>query len=179
MKKLGLLLGLLLLPAAVAQTGSTAPAACAKCHVEALTQPDTYMAHALETVDKTSVLTEHPSISATIGKYTWHIDSKDGKSTYSVTDGTDTVTMNIAWAMGASSALGQTYILEKDGQYYESRVSWFRELKGLDWTMGYQGTPPASLNEAAGRPIHMDEKLKCFGCHATHAVQGRQLTLDK
>ena len=35
---------------AMTQTDAVAPAACAKCHVEALTQPSTYMAHALETV---------------------------------------------------------------------------------------------------------------------------------
>jgi Cytochrome c554 and c-prime len=179
MTRYAFLLCLLLPVAAMAQGGSTAPSACAKCHVEALTQPSTYMAHALEPVDKTTVLNEHPSISATIGKYTYHIENKGGKSTYTVTDGTDTVTMPIAWAMGASSALGQTYILEKDGQMYESRVSWFRALNGLDLTMGYQGTTPANLSEAAGRPIHTDEKLLCFGCHATHAVEHRQFTPDK
>ncbi len=155
-----------------------APAACAQCHVEALTQPTTYMSHALESVDKCTVLTEHPSLSTTVGKYSYHIERKGSESTYSVTDGTDTVTMKIAWAMGASSALGQTYILEKDGQMYESRVSWFRELSGLAPTMGYEGTTPANLTDAAGRLIHMDEKLRCFGCHATNAVQGKQLTLD-
>src|ERR1700728_4222629 len=85
----------------------------------------------------------------------------------------------IALAMGGSAALGQTYILEKDGELYESRVSWFRELNGLDTTMGYEGNTPADLTQAAGRLIHMDEKLRCFGCHATNAVQGKQLTLDK
>ncbi|MGC2401758.1 MAG: multiheme c-type cytochrome [Acidobacteriaceae bacterium] len=179
MKWFGFLFCLLLPVAGLAQTDSTPPAACAKCHVEGLTQPSTYMAHALESVEKCTVLTAHPSLTATLGKYTYHIERKDGKSTYSVSDGTDTVTMNIAWAMGASSALGQTYILEKDDQMFESRVSWFRELNGLSLTMGYEGTTPANLTEAAGRLVHMDEKVRCFGCHATHAVQGKQLTLDK
>jgi hypothetical protein len=177
-KRLALLIAMLWPLAGMAQSDATAPTACAKCHVEAMTQPSTYMAHALEDIRKCTVLNEHPSISANIGKYTYRIETKDGKSTYSVTDGTDTVTMNIAWAMGASSALGQTYILEKDGEMYESRVSWFRELNGLDWTMGYQGTTPANLTEAAGRQIHMDEKVRCFGCHSTHAVQGKHLTLE-
>jgi hypothetical protein len=136
------------------------------------------MAHALEPVAKCTVLEEHPLLTATIGNYTYRIETKDDKSVYSVTDGKDTVTMNIADAMGASSALGQTYILEKDGQMYESRVSWFRELNGLDLTMGYRGTTPANLMEAAGRQIHPDEEVRCFGCHATHAVQGKRLTLN-
>ncbi len=146
--------------------------------MEGLTQPTTYMSHALESVEKCTVLLEHPSITATIGKYTYHIESKGADSSYSVTDGTDTVTMKVAWAMGASFALGQTYILEKDGQMYESRVSWFRALNGLGLTMGYEGTTPANLTEAAGRQIHNDEKLLCFGCHSTNGVHGKQLTLD-
>ena len=161
-----------------AQTPQTAPAACAKCHVEALTQPSTYMAHALETVEDTKVLSEHPLLTATIGNYTYRIERKGNESEYSVTDGVNTVTLPIRWTMGASSALGQTYLLEKDGALYESRVSWFRELQGLDLTMGYAGTTPRDIDEAAGRMIHQDEKLKCFGCHSTDAVKGRQLTWD-
>jgi hypothetical protein len=179
MKWYGLLLCLLLPAATVAQTDPVAPGACARCHVEALTQPNTYMAHALETVEKCKVLNEHPLLSTTVGKYTYRIERKGTESEYSVTDGTNTVTMPIAWAMGGSAALGQTYILEKDGELYESRVSWFRELTGLGPTMGYVGNTPADLTQAAGRLIHMDEKLRCFGCHATNAVQGKQLTLDK
>ena len=86
--------------------------------------------------------------------------------------------MPIRWAMGADFSIGQTYILEKDGQLYESRVSWFRELNGLGPTLGYVGTTPADLQDAAGRLLGQDEKLRCFGCHATNAVQGKQLTLD-
>jgi hypothetical protein len=179
MRRYALLWCLLLPLATVAQTGSVAPVACANCHVEALTQPATYMAHALEAVDKCKILIEHPLLTTTVGKYTYRIERKGSESEYSVTDGTETATMRIAWAMGASSALGQTYILEKDGQLYESRVSWFRELSGLAPTMGYEGTKPADITDAAGRLIHRDEKLKCFGCHATNAVQGTQITLDQ
>jgi bacterioferritin-associated ferredoxin len=81
--------------------------------------------------------------------------------------------------MGASSALGQTYILEKDGKLYESRMSWFRELSGLGPTLGGQTTLPADINEAVGRLMSRDDKLRCFGCHATNAAAGIQPTLDK
>ncbi len=164
--------------AQTAHTSTTLTAACAKCHVEALTQPTTYMARALETAGDSNVLSSHPLLTATVGAYSYRIERKGDKSEYSVTDGTTTVTLPIRFTMGASSALGQTYILEKDGALYESRVSWFRELQGLDLTMGYEGTTPADINDAAGRVIHQDEKLSCFGCHATNAVHGRELTLD-
>jgi hypothetical protein len=163
----------------LAQTapGST-NAACARCHVEALTQPTTYMAHALESIEECKILNEHPVLETTLGKYTYKIERKGNQSLYSVTDGTTTVTLPIRWAMGASSSLGQTYLLEKDGELFESRVSWFRELNGLGETMGYEGHPPTDINDAAGRLIHQDEKLRCFGCHSTHAVEGRKLTVD-
>jgi hypothetical protein len=60
----------LLWPAALlSQTGSASPEGCARCHVEALTQPSTYMAQALETVEKSKVLKEHPMLAVTVGKY--------------------------------------------------------------------------------------------------------------
>jgi hypothetical protein len=179
MKKHGLLLCLLLPIGGVAQTGSTAPAACAQCHVEALTQPNTYMAHALETVEKSKILIDHPLLTTTVGQYSYRIQRKGTESQYSVTDGTATVTMLIRWAMGASSAIGQTFILEKDGELYESRVSWFRELEGLGPTMGSAGSTPTDITAAAGRLMSGDDKRRCFGCHATHAIEGKQLTLDK
>jgi len=82
MKWFGLLLCLLLPLATAAQTDSVAPGACARCHVEALTQPNTYMAHALETVEKCKVLNEHPLLSTTVGKYTYRIERKGNESEY-------------------------------------------------------------------------------------------------
>ena len=97
------------------------------------------------------ILIEHPLLTATYGKYSYRIERQGNQSIYSVTDGTNTVTMPIRWAMGASSAMGQTYILEKDGELYESRMSWFRELNGLGPTLGGGNSLPADVHEAAGR----------------------------
>jgi Doubled CXXCH motif (Paired_CXXCH_1)/Cytochrome c554 and c-prime len=164
---------------AASQTASVAaPAGCAKCHVEALSQPSTYMAHALETVQNSKILNEHPLLSASVGKYSYRIERKGNQSTYTVTNGSETVSMPIRWVMGASSALGQTYILEKDNELYESRVSWFRELDGLGPTMGSAGSVPPDILQAAGRLMSNDDKLRCFGCHSTHASHGKQMTFD-
>jgi hypothetical protein len=174
------LLLLLVAPAIVwAQGGPENSTACAKCHAEGRTQPATDMAHALESVEQARILIDHPLITATNGKYSYRIERKGDQSLYSVTDGAATITMPIRWAMGASAALGQTFILEKDGKFYESRMSWFRELSGLGPTLGGRTTYPADLNEAAGRLLNQDEERRCFGCHATEAVAGKQLTLDK
>jgi hypothetical protein len=170
----------LLFPAvAIGQTHSPGPSACVPCHAQAKTQPSTSMGNALESVEHCKVLIDHPVLETTVGKYSYRIERKGFESDYSVSDGTTTLTLPIRWAMGASSAIGQTYILEKDGQLYESRVSYFRELGGLGPTLGSAGREPADIHEAAGRLMSRDDKLRCFGCHSTGAVSGRQLTLDQ
>ncbi len=179
MKFRGLLLCLILPVAAFAQADSSRGAACARCHSQGATQPSTSMAHALESVEESKVLIDHHVLAVTVGKYSYRIERKGDQSEYSVTDGSQTMTMPIRWVMGASSAIGQTYILEKDGELYESRVSYFRELDGLAPTLGSAGSVPADLKEAAGRLMSREDKLKCFGCHATNATLGRQLTLEK
>jgi len=137
------------------------------------------MAHALETVEECETLSAHPLLTFKAGKYSYRIERRGDQSIYSVSDGVQTLTMPIRWAMGASSAIGQTYVLENEGQFYESRVSYFSELQGLDITLGAQDVAPKDLLDASGRRMSREDNLQCFGCHATNATQGRQLTLDK
>ena len=162
-----------------AQTGRENSTACARCHAEGRTQPATDMARALETVEHARILIDYPLLTATYGQYSYRIERQGNQSLYSVTDGTATITMPIRWVVGASSSLGQTYILEKEGKFYESRMSWFRELNGLAPTLGAHTTHPADLSDAAGRLIGQDETARCFGCHATDAISGKQLTLGE
>ncbi len=176
--RFGVFLWLLLRAAAASQPNPVTSADCRGCHWQATSQPSTMMGQALETAAQCKVLATHPVLTTIQGKYTYRIERKGDRSVYSVTDGTDTVSMPILWALGASFAIGQTYILEKDGQWYESRVSWFRELKGLGPTLGSQNYVPVNLADAAGRRISHDEKLRCIGCHATNAVSGKELTLQ-
>jgi len=147
--------------------------------MQARSQPATSMAHALESVEECKVLAAHPLLTVTVGKYSYHIERQGDESLYSVSDGIQSLTMPIRWAMGASTAIGQTYILEKEGELYESRVSYFNEIGGLDVTLGAQSASPVSLADAAGRLMTLEDKLQCFGCHATNATEGRQVTLSK
>ena len=137
------------------------------------------MGQALETVEECRILMDHPVLTGVVGKYSYRIERKGSQSSYSVSDGVNTVTMPIRWAMGASFAIGQTYILDKDGELYESRVSYFRELNGLGPTLGSGGSTPSGIMEAVGRLMSREDKLRCFGCHATNATLGKQLTLVK
>jgi len=96
----------LLWPAVIAaQTGSESPEGCARCHVESLTQPGTYMAQALETVENSKVLNEHPLLAVTVGKYSYRIERRGGnESEYTVTDGVNTITL--AGSMGDGRQFG-------------------------------------------------------------------------
>ena len=137
------------------------------------------MYQALETVENCRILIDHPLLSTTVGKYAYRIERVGKQSSYTVTDGTESLVLPIRWALGASSSIGQTYILEKDGRLFESRVSYFRELGGLGPTLGSAGIAPANLLDAAGRYLNRDEQRKCLGCHATNVAAGKELTLDR
>jgi hypothetical protein len=151
---------------------------CAACHAaQARPHAATSMAHAMELVSECAILKTHPLLTFTNGAYTYRIERKGAKSLYSVTDGRETVSAPIGWAFGLGRA-GQTYVFEKDGELYESRVSYYRELDGLDLTTGALNRRPANLIEAAGRRMDAEDKAGCFGCHATNATRGKQLTLD-
>lgn len=175
---IGLVFGLFLPVAATGQRVQITSADCLDCHLQAATQPSTTMGHALETVEKSTVLASHPVLTTVVDKYRYRIERKQDQSIYTVSDGSRTITMPIRWAVGASFAIGQTFILEKDGKFYESRVSWFRELKGLGPTLGSQNIAPANLDDAVGRLMNHDDLIQCLGCHSTNAVSRQDLTLQ-
>ena len=151
---------------------------CASCHQkQAQSQPKTPMAHALERPAQCSILQKHPLMTFREGAYSFQIATADGKAIYTVTDGVNTVTTPIGWALGQGGA-GQTYIYQRDGRYYESRVSYFEARGGLDITMGQGHIAPKNLDEAAGRPLAAPEAQACFECHDTHAVVDGALRTD-
>jgi Cytochrome c554 and c-prime len=152
---------------------------CATCHpAQARPQPETSMAHALETVAECRILREHPFLTFADGKFRYRIERKGDGSIYSVTDGQETITAPVLWAFGLGSA-GQTYVFEHGGELFQSRVSYYASIGALDLTIGARNLAPQSLLQAAGQVMDGGEKLRCFGCHSTNSAAGRTLTLDK
>lgn len=135
------------------------------------------MAQALESVENCTILATRRSLAYTSGAYQYRITRQGDRSIYSVSDGKQTITVPIRWAMGLGFA-GQTYIYRKDGQLYQSRVSYYRDIDGLAPTLGATNADPADLTDAAGQLMAHDDQVACFGCHATHAVENRQPMLD-
>jgi Cytochrome c554 and c-prime len=148
---------------------------CATCHEEqASPQPATQMAHAMELPEHNDVLSANPRLTFHDGGYSYSVVTTKGHSVYDVSDGTKTISIPIVWAMGAQA---QTWVLERNGSLYESRVSYYPSIKGLAITTGDELLMPKTIDEAVGRPIGMDEAKACFNCHATGAVINHQLNL--
>ena len=155
------------------------PQACVKCHEqESAHQHTTAMGRALEPADTSAILKGNPRLTFRGGPYSYEIVRRGAASLYTVSDGTTTFSEPIVYSFGQGKA-GQTYVFQHHGAFYESRVSYYRDLKGLDWTMGYPSTPPPSLEEAAGRRLSSDEARDCLACHATAATSGTQLRLER
>ncbi len=154
------------------------PQICSKCHTDEVNQHSTAMGKAMEPVASSVILRSYPRLAFKAGQYSYEIIRKGEQSLYTVTDGTNTFSEPILYAFGQGKA-GQTYVFRHNDSFYESRVSFYKELKGLDWTMGYQTSLPSSLDEAPGRAMSADEARDCFTCHTTGAISGLQLQLDR
>ena len=142
------------------------PAECASCHpAEVKAHALTLMAQTLERVESARILVRQPDLSFRLGEYTYRIRRNGDQSEYSVTEGSQTLTAAIRWAMGQGDA-GQTYILDHHGSLLESRVSFYNDVQGLGITIGAPPGLPKSLAEALGRPMTDHDMRDCFGCHS-------------
>ena len=111
------------------------------------------------------------------GSYHYDIEPHAGKTVMTVSDSNASVPIELEWVFG-SGRMGQTHIYQKDGKYYESRVSFYAGPKILEITPGQSRTLPASLEEAAGRLIPVGESRACFGCHTTASTTSKQFAPD-
>ncbi len=153
--------------------------ACGDCHKKLFAAyGQSGMAMAMEPVGDSKILSDNPRLTFRIGPYFYEIKRNGKQTTYSVTDGKETIAVPIAYAFG-QGRMGQTYVLQREGKFYESLVSFYNEPKSLDFTIGAPRTVPQSLNQAFGRLLSDNEVTSCFSCHSTGAISGQQVRLDK
>lgn len=138
-------------------------AVCAECHQSlGKSQNEHSMAHtAMIAAD--SPLLKSGKAQYVEGRYSYDIEEKNHHAYYSITDHLNTILVPLLWAFGSGS-VGQSYLFEHGGQMFEARIS-FIQGKGFGLTPGHQSTVSGSLEFALGRPIPLDEQVKCFGCH--------------
>jgi hypothetical protein len=132
------------------------------------------MAHTILLPGANPVLQKRPKLTLRRGPYTYTVETHGDNSIYSVSDGTRSVSFPIYWSFGVEV---QAWLLEKDGKYYESVVSYYPETDSLNVTVGDEGLVFHSLEEAAGRLITEPVLKDCFGCHASNAVVDHKLNL--
>src|SRR5260221_366029 len=128
-------------PSAAAQGKNES--ACVSCHrSRSETQPRTPMGRALALPGANPVLRDHPKLTVRKGLYTYTVETHGNESTYSVSDGTRTISVPIHWNFGEGA---QTWVLEREGRRYESAVSYYPSIAGLDYTMGDSDLKPRNL----------------------------------
>jgi Cytochrome c554 and c-prime len=164
-------LALILIGSVYVARAAASPSACARCHrAETAAFASAGMTLALESGSNSSILQANPVLTAKIGGYSYEISRAGNESIYTVSDSKQTLRIPIDWVFGQGAA-GQTYVFTREGRWYESRVSYFSALRGLDLTMGAQTIAPHNLLEAAGRLAGPVEVGQCFDCHATNVVK--------
>jgi hypothetical protein len=149
---------------------------CATCHrAEAQSQPQTAMAIGIELPPDQEPLRQHPTLTMEANGYSYKVERKGGASTYTVSDGSGSLTLPIRYAFGVHNL---TFALEYQGRFYESLVTYYQKTEGLGITMGDDRIRPHNLIEAMGRLTSNEEITACFNCHGTGGVTQGKLTLD-
>jgi hypothetical protein len=122
------------------------------------------------------ILKKHGKLTYEGNGYRYVIENRDGVNMYTVSNGSESLTLPIHYAFGVSS---QTFLLEYDHRYYESLVSYYPAANGLAITMGSERLRPHTLVEAMGRAAPEDEVVSCFGCHSSGGVSQGKLDLPR
>ena len=152
-------------------------AACARCHASKVASQQKHsMARAAVHAADAEILRQYDHLSFRVGPYREEIVTRRGKSVLTVTagDGAAPFSVDLLWAFGVGR-MGQTYVYEKNGSYYESHLTFFSSSQDLNITPGQSSATPRTREEAAGRRMPPAESRACFACHTTASVTKNQL----
>jgi hypothetical protein len=154
-------------------------AACAACHKQiALTQRGTPMAHAASKASESEVLRSNPTLTFSTPPFQTVITSERVSSKYTVSGGGESMSGQLLWSMGAG-VKGQTFILNYLGILFESQLSYFPSIGGLDITPEHPRGTPQHLESAFGAPQSDKAVQRCFACHTTTSTVRRQFDPDR
>ncbi len=141
------------------------PGACTKCHAEiAASQQKTPMFNAARFPSDLAHLQQRGRLSFSDETYDYILSPGPSETKISVKDKTSTVSATVGWVFGADA---QTYVLEQNDVFLESRLSYYPGRGGLDITPGHKAAAPSHISQALGDPIDHETIRRCFGCHST------------
>jgi Cytochrome c554 and c-prime len=152
-------------------------AKCLTCHGGRSSQPSTGMGMAALNPSAANSL-DYSSMSYRNGPYTVTMRKGQGGLQMTASDDKGSVTIPVRWIFGQGYA-GQTFILEQDGRFYESRASYYKAISNLDLTIGHTNRPPVSPLAALGRPLPAEEVKKCFSCHMSEDIVDGKLDVNQ
>jgi Cytochrome c554 and c-prime len=143
---------------------------CATCHHAVVSDyAHAPMRNAMQLTYSNPPLEALPKLEFKRQGFNYQVVNVGGKITYRVSDGTRLLSLPILWTMGMRT---QTWVIEQDGRFYESMVTFFPKLQGLDTTPGFESVSPHSLQEAIGPELSVWEVSECANCHATGVKPG-------
>ena len=153
--------------------------ACATCHyMKVVSQRTTEMAKASTRSPDPAVLDALSTLRFHQGSLTYEIERHGDAVFGSVADGYSSFARPLLFAFG-KGIVGHTYIYRAEGSFYESHVSYYSAIRGLDLTTGHTESAVPSLEQALGRPLQQQEAQGCFGCHTTASTTSNSFDPDR
>jgi len=154
-------------------------AVCVQCHEDiAKQQAKTAMAHALTQTAQDELLRQRAPLSFKLGAFTYRIERQGAQFIYTITNGKEQFSTPLLWSFGHGTS-GKTFVIEYQGSFYETRVSYFTQLGRLDLTPGAPREAPDVLAQAIGQPQRPNDALACFTCHSTPPPATSEVKLDQ
>lgn len=155
------------------------PEACGRCHQDIFeTQKNTPMAHAVKPASVDAFTSFPHTMHFRAGSYEYLLSQTPTGAEYSTTNGQQSASAAVNWIFG-DRQFGDTFLYQQNGIYFESRVSYYRALNGLDLTTGRIRFQPNRIETALGRRMLPDEPPLCFGCHSTASSTGGVFRPDR
>jgi hypothetical protein len=153
--------------------------ACFDCHeLKSEGQQETSMFHAAARALDSKLLREHPKLTFQTGPFSYLLSTTATSTTLAVTNASSSLSVDLLWAFG-SAHMGQTFVYQQNGIFYEGHVSFFTKPQSLDVTPGQSPAVPATLAAAVGRPMPVQEARNCFACHTLASSAKNQFDPSK
>jgi len=144
--------------------------ACSRCHADiVVSQKDSAMARTATLAADSVILRAH-SLEYRWGPYTYRASVADQSASYSVTDGSQSITSLLTWAFGIR--MGQSFFFDHNGHTYLVPLTYYPDPKVYSFTVDQPHTAPDSLTNAIGRLLPEAPIRGCFDCHTTAATTG-------
>jgi hypothetical protein len=105
------------------------------------------------------------------GAYDFRVNQAATGAEYSATNGQQSASVALSWVFG-DQQFGDTFLYQQNGIYFESRVSYYKLINGLDLTTGHPRLRADRIEIALGRRMSPEEPSLCFGCHCMSASLG-------